>query len=104
MGITRHALPVCFPGGPDDGGQSGVSPIPLTPQPCPATPQGGAESPISAVPRTLDFTSTRHRVAHSERLDFTSEKFGLYQRARFPIRQAESMVYRSYPLDSSSAS
>jgi hypothetical protein len=33
------------------------------------------------LPRTLDFTSTRDRVAHSERLDFTSEKFGLYQRA-----------------------
>jgi hypothetical protein len=76
---------------------------PSTASTLPAASQG-AESPISAVPRTLDFTSTRHRVAHSERLDFTSEKFGLYQRARFPIRQAESMVYRSYPLDSSSAS
>ena len=55
------------------------------PRPCPPQIPQGAPSPIRAVTRTLDFTSTRHRVAHSNELDFTSAEFGLYQRARLPL-------------------
>jgi hypothetical protein len=104
MGITRHATARMFSWGSGRWRTIRCIANPSNASTVPCNLAGGAESPISAVPRTLDFTSTRHRVAHSERLDFTSEKFGLYQRARLPINQAESMVYRSYPLDFSSAS
>jgi hypothetical protein len=49
-----------------DSRRSAVSPTPSTGSTVPVASQG-AESPISAVTRTLDFTSTRHQVAHSLR-------------------------------------
>jgi hypothetical protein len=99
MDITGHAVVrLCFPGSPDDGRspQFGTtrpersSATALAdrryrqPRTASTVPRRGRRVADQDVTRTLDFTSIRHRVAHSEKLDFTSAKFGLYQRAWLP--------------------